>query len=425
MAATDTARSAKASLRGNTMSELYQDRLLGGIVKAGNAASLEQAQQLLAIDIEIVAPAERVTENDLWPCIWALCACLERQFSGTIHVNCGLGDPLTGPISLAPRCSFGTRSSKSPLRIFIGQRPDDSSGIWGDARQNAVSYQRLLQGDSPANVVACFGLAGYLGYAALGVATGLPHHREVYLTDVIAFIDGDSVLPDEISCIGLGQLGQAYLALLFFATARSGKRPKLTVLDRDRFELPNGRTQLLLANDPQWVGEFKADYIAKLTQSWQWDVQGVVQELHWGWKRPREFPGLALLGLDDLEVRRMAAGAGFDWIVDSGVGTSLAEPRITWYQLPPEPALAKNLFRDARRIDSVSHLKGTELHRQLMETPGGCGWVTFGNINATAPSMGLVAAAYAVSELSSPRTPIAGTAYLWSPLLPFLRECLN
>jgi hypothetical protein len=408
--------------------QLYEDRIIAGVIKAGIGQSLEEVGQLLSRDIEIVVPPARTTHADLWPCIWALCACLERQFTGNIYVQCGLSAPLGQPAKLSERCVFGTLPKTVPLRIYLGIPAAERDAIWGDARAHLIAHSTLLEGNVPAHPAAGFALAGYLGYAALAQTIGIPTHRLGYCTDRLVLPIGDvnsALFPLELTVIGLGQLGQAYLALLYFLAIRTGSRPSLALVDKDFFEMPNQRTQILLAEGGAWEGCQKAKFLAELVRSWGWTAQGDLTTLDWGWKCPSEHPRAALLGLDDLDVRRMAVAAGYDWIIDAGLGTSFAEPRVSWHSLPPDNLLARTVFKPVKRDDSLAFLENTLIQDRLLRTPGQCGWVTFKNVTAAAPAMGLAGAAYAFAELLRGREAVSGRACLWSTLLPFSREPLR
>jgi hypothetical protein len=388
----------------------------------------EEISNLLSTDIDIVADPTRSTMRDLWPCIWALASVLERQFSGKINIDCGLTTPLPAPSSLSERCRFSRASEPAPLRIYLGVAPPSSDAILGDTRGSVIAYDQLLDGTEMANPIACFGLAGYLGFASLARTIGIPTYRTEYCTNRLNLPartpDGD-VPHVSISMIGLGQLGQAYLALLYFLTRSAKAAPSVVLIDKDFFELPNRHTQVLLNESEDWNGCRKTDYLERHVKRWGWEVKGLTTELTWSWKRPAGDPGLAMLGLDDLDVRRMAIAAGYDWIIDAGLGTSFVQPRLSWHSLPPDNTLARTIFSVPQRAVSLDFLEGTPLHRQLVETPGQCGWVTFQGVTAAAPSMGIAAAAYAITELLSvldgSRLPLEGRACLWSPLLPYTR----
>ena len=416
--------------------ELYENRIINGVLKSDVVREPEEARALLSQDIEIVAHGGRATQDDLWPCIWALASVLQRQFSGKIFIRVGLTAPLSQPLHLGSRCQFASVPAKeATLRIYIGRIPDlnDLSALWGDARGACISYQSLLEGNARADPISCFALAGYLGFAALATAVRIPAFRKDLVVGQLDFSFGYAqpwALPkDGLTFIGLGQLGQAYLSLLFFLTAAGGGTPPIVLLDKDSFEPPNYSTQILLEEGDGWVGLEKAKLLAIRMRKWRWNVEGEVTELTWNWKRPAYHPRLAVLGLDDLGVRRMAIAAGYDWLVDAGLGTSFLTPRLSWHSLPPDPALARELFGDGRDAGPSAVRINTPFVKRLKETPGGCGWVTFQNIQASAPALGLVTAAFVWSEIACVlrelREPIQGRAIAWSPLLLFYRRQMN
>ncbi len=222
--------------------------------------------------------------------------------------------------------------------------------------------------------------------------------------------------------IGLGQLGQAKLALLFFLLRGKMRGRRVALIDDDRFQKENGRTQLLLAEEADWVGQDKVTYIGARIAAWGADVVPVYEKINWIWRRGTAHPPLALLGLHDLEARRMACAAGFERIIESGVGTNLLQPRISWHALSGDRALGRRLFADElRAIDRREAFSGTWVE-DLKNTPGGCGWVEFMGVSATAPCLGTAAAAFALAELGGPLQPVSGSALLWSQCIAPYRE---
>jgi hypothetical protein len=205
--------------------------------------------------------------------------------------------------------------------------------------------------------------------------------------------------------------------------------PCISILDKDEFEPPNEFTQILLGEDSRWNGQPKASYLAPKLEAWGFKVSPEQRELAWGELVPKDHSNLAMLGLDDFEPRRIAIESGYEWIVDAGIGTSFVKPRVSWHSLPPNRKLASQLFSPAStdRVEAPETKKA--FFQELRRTPGECGWFNFRNVRASAPSMGLVASAYAWSEMLSvmngARTPAAGAAYIWSPLMPTIRELLR
>lgn len=409
--------------------EAYEHRVINGILKSGLAASTPQeVEALLRRDFElIVDPARR---EELWPCVWALTSVLERQFSGTIFVNAGYNRPLPAPMRLGHRVVFDRLAPAHALTIAVGKeirnRPDV---ITGDVRGISLSWGRLIQNGAPANPVASFALAGYLGYAALGRIVGLDPYHESFTKDKLSLSNDMSLppgLPESLTFIGLGQLGQAYLALLFFLDP--DRQCSIHLIDKDAFEISNRTTQILLEDSESWEGAAKAEYFESQLRELGWKASGEKTKINWGWQRRDDYSPIGVVGVDNFDTRRMATAAGFDWLFEAGVGTSFVQPKVTWHSFPGRPEFGK-IFPADPLLTAPSKPK-TDFERQLLnETPGGCGWVRYNNISASAPSLGLVAAAYLWSEIlqySAGRAEaVGGIARLWSPLLPYSRQPLS
>jgi hypothetical protein len=89
------------------------------------------------------------------------------------------------------------------------------------------------------------------------------------------------------------------------------------------------------------------------------------------WKAPINAPKIALLGLDNFDARRMCANAGFEWLVESGVGTSFAEPKMTWHPFPPRASIANQLFKVDKSVPKT--VVDASYAAELKRTPGECG----------------------------------------------------
>ena len=413
--------------------ESYEHRIVNGLLRElPEVATPEVAQELLSRNVEICIGERGKDPDDLWPCVWALAVALSKQFTGTVFLNFASADKMSSPAGFSDRVVLTEPHSSEVIRIGVGvgagEGPFDLSG---DTRGNRVSFSCLLdEGHGAANPIGCFALAGYLGFAALARAVGFPTFAEEYLGNMLELpFDASAAMElprDGIAFLGLGQLGQAYLALLFFLTRKCHGQPRVFLLDKDRFEPANEPTQMLLEAGKPWLGLEKPEYLEMLVRRWGLQVTSQSRPLDWTFKRAEGVPSLALLGFDNFEARRIALNGGFDWIVEGGIGTSLTKPRVTWHSLVPSKELGRRLFAGSAEIREFAN---KEFFETLKRTPGQCGWFSFRNVDASAPTMGLVAAAYVWAETKSVcdggRHEVRGMAYIWPSVLPFRREVLS
>jgi hypothetical protein len=327
--------------------EPQNDRIINGLLKADiTLTTPEQVQARLAQNILLVADSERSGSADLWPGIWFLASILEREFTGTIYIKAGLDRALPCPIPLGPRCIF-----VAPDYFFDGETVgigipiDNMDMVWGDTRGSDISYQSLLTTVEPAHPVSACALAGYIGFAVLAKAASIPPFHELWknLFLSLPFDPNNLVLPESIAVLGVGQIGQAFLALTYFLYG--SQLPTIHIVDKDIFEDDNYRTQILLSDTPRaWNEEKKVNYIANICSGWGWKTSKEHTEIQWGWKSPLEPEAVAFLGFDNMTARRVGVEGGFRWLVECGVGTDFCKPRVSWHSLPPDRELARQLF---------------------------------------------------------------------------------
>lgn len=406
--------------------ERHNDRIINGLLKADiDALTTEEVDLRLATDISIVVHPSRAVPNDLWPCIWFLASALEREFTGRVFIHAGLERMPSAPVALGPRCELRDGNPREgAIRILLG---DISGGechgieIKGDARGNEIAYGMSLPTHAPAHPISGCALAGYLAFSALAKAIGIPSFREGWVQNAasLPFVPSENVLPP-FSVLGAGQVGQAFLALAYFMA--NGQTLQVHLLDKDTFEEYNQRTQILLEETALevWLNRPKVEYLATLCHGWGWAVTKEQREIKWGWTYGGSLSAFAFLGFDNMDARRIAVEAGFPWLVECGVGTDFCRPRISWHSLPPSRELAKAIFPEPMNKSTTSQFAAT-----LGGGPGDCGRVIFENIQATAPSLGLVAVAMAwIEAIADDPSPVSGGAFLWSPILPFQRDSL-
>jgi hypothetical protein len=407
--------------------ELHNDRIINGLLKAEiGLVDPVEIQTRLTQDVLLIVAAGRATLHDLWPCIWFLASILEREFTGHVFIKCDLVAPLQSPAPFSGRCQFVSADFIfNGLTVALGADLLPASAVWGDARGSTISYGCSVDGDQPASPLACCALAGYLGFAVLATAVGIPGFHETWKMPSLTLrtASGSPQLPKELVVLGTGQIGQAFLSLAFFVYGNNP--PLLHLVDRDICEPPNYRSQLLLSEPSErWDGRPKVDVIADLCHLWSWTVTRERTNISWGWVNPLGQEAIAFLGFDNMESRRVGVEAGFGRLVECGVGTDFLQPRVSWHSLPPDRELAMQFFNERPR--ATREAVASEFLAKLNETPGQCGRVTFENIDASAPCLGALGAAFAWAELlnfcAGDVSAISGGAYAWSPLQPIQRE---
>jgi hypothetical protein len=316
------------------------------------------------------------------------------------------------------------------LSIHVGLPAvnEDSNKITGDARAGAIASGSVFDVNlAPPTPIECFVLAGFLGYATIAHLVGVPDSGKEYALPTLQLPSDYAHLAkaldetDGYTCIGLGQIGQAYLALLYFLCGGALAGRRIALIDDDKFQSENGRTQLLLEEGGDWLRKDKVSYIERILGGWGADVLAVPNKIDWTWRRGSDHPPLALLGLHDLEGRRIASAAGFERLIEAGVGTNLLKPRITWHTLPGDSDIGRRLFRERARQMQDDDIQAAWAD-ELRSTPGKCGWVQFLGVSSTAPCLGTAAAAFALAELGTRVDVVSGAALLWSQCLPISRE---
>lgn len=416
--------------------ELYESRVINGVLKAyGGEYAPEDVANRLACDILISAPEERATENDLWPCIWALAAALVRQFSGRIYVRAGLQGPLPQPAALGPRVEFVSSSPACTIEIAIGIRPTSDAALIIQGNVDGPLLMRPSRVAMPISVASpegCFALAGYLAFEALATAAGIPpFQRDLCKQEILlpsrSGWDGELLGVSSLEFLGLGHIGNAYLALMFFICRTKNIWPNIVVVDKDRLGPENWTTHILLGEGDHF-GELKAEVVAKRLAVWGCKILPKAVEVTWDWKTHQESKSVGILGFDNFDARRMACNAGYDWIIESGLSTSFTAPLVTWHSFDGKSSAAKEIFPRSKRAKDEPQGGDAPFIRELKSRDGGCGFLRYAGTDASAPSMGLVAAAYGWCEvfnaLVPQRSPHCGTARLWSPFLPFWRRAL-
>lgn len=151
-------------------------------------------------------------------------------------------------------------------------------------------------------------------------------------------------LPAKLWLLGLGHLGQAYgwtLGLLPF----SPKAPA-TVYLQDYDKADDGNFSAGLFCEPANVGEFKTRLVGKWFERRGFGTRLIERPFDENTKRTKNEPRVALCGFDNAESRQLLENAGFELVVDAGLGASLDHfDRIVVRTFPDASQKARDIFQ--------------------------------------------------------------------------------
>jgi hypothetical protein len=203
-------------------------------------------------------------------------------------------------------------------------------------------------------------------------------------------------LPSRLWLIGLGNLGQAYSWLLACLPYPTGGL-ELVLQDFDRLALSNDSTSVLTSIDV--LGRMKTRWAAEWLEARGFKTY--LEERRFGdWtRRQSDEPAVALCGVDNAAARAALEDAGFDLIIESGLGAGPQSFRNFAVHTFPGPRRATELWPTTLSAEGpdVSHMPAyADLKQKGVDA---CGLAQLASRTVGVPFVGLVAAALVISEL--------------------------
>jgi hypothetical protein len=206
----------------------------------------------------------------------------------------------------------------------------------------------------------------------------------------------EMMLPSQLWLIGLGHLGQAYLWTLGLLPYREPGEVTLVLQDFDHLAESNDSTSLLTR--PELVGELKTRAMAEWAEERGFKTRIVERRFPGGIRVDDDEPRLALGGVDNPHARAAYEDAGFDWIVEAGLGSGPNEYLALRLHTFPASATARSKWGgidgSPSPVPIASAYKG--LSSQGMDD---CGIVRMATRSVGAPFVGTVAAALVIGEV--------------------------
>jgi len=249
---------------------------------------------------------------------------------------------------------------------------------------------------------------------ALGVSEAFQHLRgnpmagrrsvglSLWKPDALAWetaADGPSsiVLPSRLWLIGLGHLGQAYLWTVGLLPYSQPSDVELVLQDFDELSLANDSTSLLTT--PRLIGRLKTRAMAKWAEARGFRTRLVERLFPGGIRISDDEPRLALGGVDNPQARAAYEDAGFDCIVEAGLGAGPREYLALRLHTFPGSTTARKKWGGIAGASAAS-MPETSAYRDLARNGvDSCGVVRLATRTVGAPFVGAVAATLVISEV--------------------------
>lgn len=392
----------------------------------GRAKSAEEAIGILKnFGVYVIAGDEVAESRDHQIALLSLVNLARRTFLGGVHVVNAPASTLLVPLAKSPTVAGavlelgGTNVQSTnqswPVAV-IGSSNFDAPVVpiwrvtWQGWRGGVVPLKdgRRLEetvsiGITPALAAACCASEVFMYYSGDHPMAG---HREAGISlwnPTGHWLEPDAsepalfFLPDRLWLIGLGNLGQAYLWLL--ACLPYGSDPNLTLLlqDYDRLAESNDSTSVL--TDSSMIGQMKTRAIAAWLEDRGFKV--IISERRFGeWTRrgPLE-PRVALFGVDNGPARASLEKAGFELVIETGLGAGPQGFRnFSLHSFPSSLEAAKIWSADdSSKPTNVLDMPAYDpsKHPGLNE----CGLAQLASRTVGVSFVGVTAGAFAITEL--------------------------
>ncbi|HVZ81862.1 MAG TPA: hypothetical protein VHE12_13830 [bacterium] len=153
-------------------------------------------------------------------------------------------------------------------------------------------------------------------------------------------------LPEALWFLGLGNLGQSYLWSLILLPFNNPSGVRVVLQDFDFVQPPNLGTSILTSKKD--FGRRKGALVGDWVLARKFTLARYDRRFDETFHRQDGEPTILISGLDSLKVRKKLGGAGFDFIIDAGLGNSA----LTYHQF------RLNVFYD--EFQPEEHFRGQE-----------------------------------------------------------------
>lgn len=203
------------------------------------------------------------------------------------------------------------------------------------------------------------------------------------------------VAPTRLWLVGLGHLGQAYLWTLGLLPYADPGAVELTLQDFDRLTLANDSTSVL--TQPQHTGRRKTREMGEWVESRGFSARLIERRFAGDVTLQEDDPRVLLCGVDNPEARATLEQAGFDLVVEAGLGGG------------PQEYLAMRIHSFPASVTAQAKWGGIDVEKEIATGKAyddlaargidDCGLVELASRTVGAPFVGVVASTLVIAEV--------------------------
>lgn len=206
-------------------------------------------------------------------------------------------------------------------------------------------------------------------------------------------------LPASLWLIGLGHLGHAYAWTLGMLPYPDSAKPHLVLQDFDSAEKSNLSTCMFFT--PEDLGQRKTRVMARKLELAGFKTDIVERRFSEGQRINVGEPKTALFGVDNVIARRAIESAGFDMVVEAGLGSGFNDFRNIRMHTFPGQKRAVDIWSATDAAQQAVAL--TPTYERLAETTNDrCGVTQLASRAVATPFVGALAASLVVAEVLRP-----------------------
>lgn len=204
-------------------------------------------------------------------------------------------------------------------------------------------------------------------------------------------------LPSRLWLIGLGNLGQAFSWLLACLPYEVPREVHLVLQDDDRIAQSNDSTSMLSRIVD--IGKMKTRVVANWLEARGFSIFLVERRFGPSTLRSKDEPGLALCGVDNANTRAALDQAGFDLIVEAGLGGGPQAFRNMSIHTFPASRTPAQIW-GGRVAQAEENIEAKPAYQALKQAGmDGCGLTQLASRTVGVPFVGLIAACLTIAEV--------------------------